>query len=80
MLDIPTDPEKTIKYVGFDYTCNFKTRAVAWLCADSAISDIRYLAIKPCRWDINLKVQNLTLISSIPLPPECVQTSVIYED
>ncbi len=80
MLDIATDPEKAIRYVEFDYSCNFKPRAFAWLCADSAVSDIRYLAQKPCRWDLNLKVKNLTLISTAQLPAECVKASVVYEE
>ena len=80
MLDIPTDPEKTIEYVELNYSCSFKARAFAWLCTDSAFSDIRYLANKPCRWQLNQKVQSLTLISNAQLSADCVQTSVIYEE
>ena len=80
MLDVPTDPEKTIQFLEFDYSCNFKAKAFVWLFADSAYSDIQYLAECPCRWQLNRKVQNLVLISNTQLQPECVQTSVVYEE
>jgi hypothetical protein len=80
MLDIPTDPEKMIQYVEFDYDCSFDKRAFVWLLADSACSKIRYLTECPCRWQLDRKVQSLVLVSSTPLLPECVQTSVVYAE
>ena len=73
MLDIPTDAEKTIQTVEFDYNCSFPRRAFVWLSADTVVTDIRYLTARSCQWQLNRKVQNLTLISTMPLLPECVQ-------
>ncbi len=78
MLDIPADPEKTIQYVEFDYSCDFNLKAFVWLWADSAALDIHFLTECPCQWQLGRKVQNLTLIASIPLDPDCVKTTVVY--
>jgi len=80
MLDIPTDPEKMIQTVEFDYNCSFPRRAFVWLCADTAVTDIRHFTECPCSWQLNRKVENLTLISSTHLDPNCVQASVVYAE
>ena len=80
MLDIPTDPEKTIQTVTFDYVCNLRRRAFVWLCADTLITDIHSLSECPCSWELNREVTNLTLISTMRLDADCVQTSVVYTE
>ncbi len=80
MLDIPTDPEKTIQFVELYYSCGIKPKFSVWLCADNAVTEARYPAQSPCRWQLNRKVENLTLISTAQLTAERVKTTVTYEE
>ncbi len=78
-INIPTDPDRTIESVEFDYDCSFYLKAFAWLCIDGSPSDIRHLTECPCTWKLNRKVQHLELLSSISLQSECLHTQVQYE-
>ena len=79
MLDIPTDPNRTIQFVEFSYNCSANLKAFAWLWGDNSYTDIRYFSKAPCRWELNRKVQHLMLISNMQLQSDCIQTSVEYE-
>jgi len=80
MLDIPTDPDKTIQTVTFDYVCKFRRKAFVWLIADTYVTDTHAFSECPCSWDLNRKAENLTLISTMQLEADCVQTSVVYAE
>jgi len=80
ILDIPTDPDRTIEFVEFDYDCRFCLKAFAWLCVDGEPTDIRYFTEAPCSWKLNRKVRNLKLIANALLVPDCLHTSVVYEE
>ena len=78
-VHIPTDPNKIIEFVEFDYDCSFYLKATAWLCIDGKPSDIRCLTECPCAWKLNRKVNKLELLSSISLQSECLHMQVQYE-
>ena len=37
IYDIPTDPDRTIEFVEFDYDCRFYLKAFAWLCVEEGL-------------------------------------------
>jgi len=79
VYDIPTDPDKTIQFVEFDYDCRFRLKAFAWLRVDCESTDNRYLTECPCAWKLNRKVRNLKLVANTLLVPDYLHTSVVYE-
>jgi len=80
VYDIPTDPDRTVEFVEFDYDCRFCLKAFAWLRVDCESTDIRYFTEAPYSWKLNRKVRHLKLIANTLLVPDCLHTSVVYEE
>lgn len=84
--DIDVDPNRTIKYVEFNYCkcdksdkCGRKKIRI-WLVADGEQTDVKYLSQCPCRWDLNKKVTDLKLVSTKKLKPDCMNINVVYAE